>query len=277
LPKSAQILTETRPLNNQRLFAAVMVIGLFVASCFGTGKPAARALLAFIPVVALIVTVEFTADAGSNLRNRERWRIRRAPMSKGRLWCGAINILCPATVVWIALLILLHPRMSNDLTRELLRLAAGVALLYAVAAIIAAAVALLFMTAGYSLSPVHRHPLAARSVEEFWARRWNILVSAWLHAFIFLPLARRRRYSLGIMLAFLVSGAFHGWPIFFALGTWAAFTTALFFVIHGMVVLAENRFRIQTWPVPVARAWTVIIILGTSPLFIDPGLRLFGL
>jgi hypothetical protein len=277
LPKSAQIPIEDCPRHHQRLFAALLVIGLFIASCFATGTPGARALLAFVPIVVLMCAVELTADAGNRLRSRERWRIRRTPITKAALLRGILNILVHAILAWMALLILLHPRTSNNLTRELLRFGAGDTLLYALAAIIAAVITLLFLAAGYSLPLLHRHPAAARSVEEFWARRWNIVVSAWLHAFVFLPLARRRRIALGIMLAFLASGAFHGWLILFALGTWPAFTTVLFFVIQGVAVLAENRLRIQTWPTPIARAWTVIIILASSPLFIGPGLRLFGL
>lgn len=260
-----------------RCCTALLVIALFVASCFVTGTPGMRALLAFIPVVVLMVAVELTAGPAIRIRSRERWRIRRASMTTTRLARGILNILFHALIFWIALLILLHPRNSNSLSGDLLRLGAGAALLYAFAAIIAAVITLLFLVAGYSLPTVHRHPVAARSVEEFWARRWNITVSAWLHTFVFLPLARRRRKNLGIILAFLVSGALHGWPIFFALGMWPAFTTTLFFTLQGAVVLAENRLRIQNWPAPVARTWTVIMILGTSPLFIDPGLRLFGL
>jgi len=256
---------------------ALFIAGLFVASCFVTGTPITRALIAFVPLVALMCGVEFMADARNNLRSRERWRIRRATKFAVPLLDGVLNIFLHAMLASIALLILLHPQSSDYFLRESLRLGAGATLLYASAAMIATTVTLLFLAAGYSLPVVHRHPVAARSVEEFWARRWNITVSAWLHAFVFLPLARRRRVALGIMLAFLVSGAMHGWLVLSALGPWAAFTATLFFVIQGVVVLVENRLRIQTWPVPLARAWTVIIILGTSPLFIDPGLRLFGL
>ncbi len=221
--------------------------------------------------------VELTADARNSLRSRERWRIRRTTRFAAPLLDGVLNIFLHSLVASIALLILLNPRSSDHFLRVSLRFCAGAAFLYALVAIIATIVTLLFLTAGYSLPMIHRHPVAARSVEEFWARRWNIVVSAWLHAFVFLPLARRRRIALGIMLAFLVSGAIHGWLVLSALGPWAAFTATLFFVIQGMVVLAENRLRIRTWPPPLARAWTVIMILGTSPLFINPGLRLFGL
>jgi len=258
-----------------RRSAAVLIVTLFAACCFVTGTPAVRTLLAFVSVVVMMVAVEFSSNSANRLRSRERWRFHRTPMTKARFLRGILYIFFHAFVARLALLILLHPRHSG--AWEMLRLIAGAALLYGLGGVIAGVLVLLFLAAGYSLPPVHRHPVAARSVEEFWARRWNIVVSAWLHTFVFLPFARRRRYALGILLAFLVSGLLHGWLVVFAVGIWAAFTTTLFFVIQGVVILAENRLRIRNWPVPLARAWTVTIILGTSPLFIDPGLRLFGL
>jgi len=256
---------------------ALLVLSLFVAPCFVRGTIATRAVLAFIPVVVLMIAVESCAAPANRIRSRERWRIRRTSLATAQLFRGLVNILLHAVIAGIALSILLHPGTLNHPGRELLRFGSGAVLLYAVAGIISAALAVLFLIAGYSLPIVHRYPVAARSVEDFWARRWNILVSAWLHAFVFLPLARRRHYALGIMCAFLVSGAFHGWPVLFALGIRPALIVVLFFIIQGAVILVENRLRIQTWPTSLARVWTVIIILGTSPLFVGPGLRLFGL
>ncbi len=159
---------------------------------------------------------------------------------------------------------------------SLLRLTAGVAILYALAALVFEVAALCFGLAGYSLPLMHRTPVAARSVGEFWGRRWNIITSAWLRTFIYWPLARRRFAGVGVFGCFLVSGAFHGWPMLVALDACAALSTVGFFAIQGVVVLAENRLSIHTWPVALARAWTLVILLTSSPLFIDPGLRLFG-
>jgi hypothetical protein len=275
-PKAAHISEKFCSRNILRLGVALLIIGLFIASYFRTGIPLERALFAFVPIVALLVLVELIASPGNRLRNRERWRIRPTQITVIQLLRGISNILIHTIIAWITLQILQHPPHFAHFANELLRLVAGAAMLYSWVAIIAATISFLFLVAGYALPQIHRHPVAARSVEEFWARRWNIVVSAWLHAFVFLPFARRGHHRLGIMLAFLVSGAIHGWLVL-SLGTWAAFTATLFFVIQAPVILIENRLHIQNWPTPIARAWTVIIILGTSPLFIDPGLRLFGL
>ncbi len=261
----------------QRLCAALFVIGLFVASWFVAGTQVAQAILAFIAVVSLMFAVELTANDSQRLSGREYWRVRRIQIGRGLLLRSICLVLFHVIIAWVAFLTLLqmqHPPAGTPM--GLLRLAAGVALLYAIAELVFEGFGLCFLAAGYSLPPMHRTPIAARSVGEFWGQRWNIIVSAWLRTYIFWPLARRRRAGVGVLCSFLVSGALHGWPMLAALGTSAAFTTAGFFVIQGVFVLAENRLHIHTWPVAMARAWTLLILLASSPLYIDPGLRLFG-
>ena len=276
LQKSAQISTENCSRYIRSFCVTLFIISLFAAPCFVTG-PGARAVLALVPILVLMGAVELNAGAGNGFLRRERWRIRPKQVDQVRLLRSILLILIHAFVFWGVILALLRTENPRSITAELLRPVAGVALLYSIAAVVFEVFSLLFLMAGYSLPLMHRTPIAARSVGEFWSRRWNIIVSAWLHTFIFLPLARHRRASLGVLCAFLVSGLFHGWPILAALGAWPAFTTVAFFVIQGVAVLAEGRWRIHTWPVPIARAWTVIILLVSSPLFISPGLRLFGL
>ena len=278
LPPSARIPGEIRPRNVRRFCTILFSFGLILASCFVTGTPTIRALCAFIPIMILIVGVELTTTAVEhNVRNRERWRIRRTQIDPVQIFQKLLLILLHGIIGWTALIVLFHTVHPKNLAAELLRFGGGVVLLYSAAAIIAEVVSVLFLGAGYSFPCPHRTPIAARTVGEFWNRRWNILVSAWLHTYILLPVARRRDASLGIFCAFLVSGLFHGWPILLGLGIWPALTMTAFFVIQGFAVLAENRLRIHTWPVPIARLWTWIILLAPSPLFFDPGLCLFGL
>jgi hypothetical protein len=258
------------------MWAGLFVVGLFVASWFVSGTQVARAIAAFVPVAALMISVELTADTRQKLSRRECWCIRRTRMGRTLSWRNVWIVLLNVFIASSAFLTLLQTRHPNSTELSLLRLAAGVALLYAGAALIFELSALLFFVAGYSLPLMHRAPIAARSVGEFWGQRWNIIVSAWLRTFVFWPLARCRLAGAGILCCFLVSGAFHGWPMLAALGTSAALSTFAFFVIQGVVVLAESRLSIQTWPVAMARTWTLGILLASSPLFIDPGLRLFG-
>ena len=49
-----------------------------------------------------------------------------------------------------------------------------------------------------------------------------------------------------------------------------------FFVVQGFVVLIEARMRPQTWPPPLARLWTFLVLVLPSPLFLCPISRLIG-
>ncbi len=97
------------------------------------------------------------------------------------------------------------------------------------------------------------------------------------HRFVFLPLARQHRPDLGLFCAYLVSGAIHAWLTWVALGAFAAFGMAAFFGLQAVFILAEDRLQVRAWPVPLARAWTLTILLATSPLIIGPYLRMVHL
>jgi hypothetical protein len=258
------------------MWAAPVVVGLLVASWFMPGTQITRAIAAFIAVASLMLIVEITAETRHRLLSRECWRTRRAPIGEVLLCRRVWLVLLNGFIISSAFLTLLQTRHPSSIGMSLLRLAAGVALLNAAAALIFEVSALCFRLAGYSLPLMHRTPIAARSVGEFWGQRWNIITSAWFRAFIFWPLARRRFPGVGVLCCFLVSGAFHGWPMLVSLGTCAALSTVGFFGIQGVVVLVESGLSIHTWPVAMARAWTLVMLLTSSPLFIDPGLRLFG-
>ena len=192
----------------------------------------------------------------------------------------------PRTICWlilylslagVALLVLLHTRRRIGAVYCIERLSAGVLLLYAAVQCFFDFASFCFRAAGSSLGLLHRTPIGARSLAEFWSQRWNRVVSAWLHTFIFLPLARRRCPRLGVFCAFLVSGVLHGWVILAAIGISGALAILLFFVVQGVFVLAERRLGIHAWSAPVARGWTLAVLLASSPLIIDPYLRVFDL
>jgi D-alanyl-lipoteichoic acid acyltransferase DltB (MBOAT superfamily) len=258
------------------MWAALFIVGLFVAAWFVPGTQLARAVAAFVSVASLMIAVELAAPAGQKLSSRQRWRIRRAKIDSAQLWRFIGCVLFYVFIALSAFLALFQTRHPSNEAMGLLRLAAGVALLYAAAELVFEVCGLCLLVAGYSLPLMHRAPIAARSVGAFWGQRWNIITSAWLRTFVFWPLARRRCAGAGVFCCFLVSGAFHAWPMLVALGPFAALSTVVFFVFQGVVGLAESRLRIHTWPVAIARVWTLVILLVSSPLYIDPGLRLFG-
>jgi len=127
---------------------------------------------------------------------------------------------------------------------------------------------------GADSPPLHRDPIAARSLREFWGERWNLVVNRWLRTHCFLPLARRRRPVLGLCLAFLASAALHAWFIGVALGPRMAASMGLYFLIQGLLLAVEGPLGVARWREPLGRAWMLLCTLLPSPLFVEPILRL---
>jgi len=49
--------------------------------------------------------------------------------------------------------------------------------------------------------------------------------------------------------------------------------TFAYFVVQGVAVALETRLGVARWPRACRRAWTLVIVVGTSPLFVEPCLR----
>src|SRR5947209_903317 len=111
-----------------RGWAALFVVGLFVASWFVSGTQVARAAAAFVPVASLMFIVELTAEAGQKLSSRECWRIRRAPVSRVLSWRSVWLVLSNIIIASSAFLTLLQTRQPSSTGMSVLRLVAGVAL-----------------------------------------------------------------------------------------------------------------------------------------------------
>ena len=269
----------------RRVCAALIVACSFALVRFAPENPFSRGCYALVAVVTFMVTVKlaFFSGQGLSVRNRLFHLLSLDPPKRAGHIASTgsprvvIHIVLAGLLFSAALLTLLRTRYFTGMAVTTLRLIAGVVFIYTTAQIAFEFAHFCMLAAGVSPNSLHRTPIAARSVREFWGNRWNRVVSAWLGRFVFFPLARRRRPALGLLCAFLVSGAIHGWPMMVALDAPAAFATMAFFVLQAVFILMEDRFHVRTWPVPLARAWTLAVLLASSPLFVNPGLRLFGL
>lgn len=128
--------------------------------------------------------------------------------------------------------------------------------------------------AGFRIPTQHRAPILSTSASEFWSRRWNLNVRDWLYRHCHRPLARRGRPALGVIAAFAASTLIHYWFIAVALGSAWGLVMASYFVVQGVIVLAESRLALSSWPTGLRRAWTIAVVGGPSPLFVEPWLRL---
>jgi hypothetical protein len=122
--------------------------------------------------------------------------------------------------------------------------------------------------AGARIPRIQLDPWKSASIREFWGRRWNRTVSSWLREVVFFPCARSGRPSLGRWLAFAISGAIHAYIVAFPLGLKDAATMTAFFLVQAP--LCELDIQLPAGRRPFA--WLALV--GTSPLFVHPFLRI---
>jgi hypothetical protein len=187
-------------------------------------------------------------------------------------WFLAHLALVPLT--WLAVFEL-APGLEGA-GRWALRWGCGLVLCYACIETVHALVLMIYRGFGLWFPRINDRPILSTTLTEFWGRRWNRAVSGWLHDNLFLPLARRRRATLGICAAFAGSTALHFWFAWVPLDAFAGALMASFFVVHGVGLLLERRVGVANWGLSARRAWTAGWICVPSPLFVEPALRLLA-
>ena len=99
---------------------------------------------------------------------------------------------------------------------------------------------LVFITLGCDLEPQFNEPYLATSLQDYWGRRWNLMIPAILRPAIYLPvrqLCRGRMSSdwarfLAVMVTFIVSGVGHEVFFFTITFCWNSFLTKWFWTIY---------------------------------------------
>ena len=131
--------------------------------------------------------------------------------------------------------------------------------------------------AGVDARPLFRAPLMARSLGDFWGRRWNLAFTEMTTLGIYRPLSGRLGRSGAMLSAFLASGLLHELAI--SLPVEAGYGLPLcYFVLQGMLVLAERHLDRTGWGVTSwgvwAHVWVLVwLVLPLPILFHRPFLR----
>src|SRR5439155_3505726 len=90
---------------------------------------------------------------------------------------------------------------------------------------------------GFDLMENFRRPYLARSVPEFWARRWHLSLAWWFRDYVYIPLGGNRvsrvRQSFNVMAVFLLSGFWHG----------ASWTFVVWGGLNGLYQVASVAMR----------------------------------
>lgn len=128
----------------------------------------------------------------------------------------------------------------------------------------------LLRLAGFPVTRLFDHPLAADSLNDFWTRRWNRPFVE-MNRLLFRPLLKPLLGRQGTVVAlFLISGLLHELALSFPAGAgWGG--PLAYFALHGVLMLVETRLQVQTWPLVARRLWLWFWLLAPMPcLFHSP-------
>lgn len=123
--------------------------------------------------------------------------------------------------------------------------------------------------------PIHRHPLSAKTLGEFWGKHWNIWVQDWLRD---VSRWQRKNLKAKLFITFGASGLFHelmvNLPLAVMSGKSYFGNMILYFATQGLGLWFEKRWG-SRFSLRVRRVYLWAIILLPSPLFLSPPLLIF--
>ncbi len=117
---------------------------------------------------------------------------------------------------------------------------------------------------GFQFKPNFNYPYIAQSLSDFW-QRWHISLTSLARDYIYTPLAARQarkkrgmHFVLPLLFTMLILGFWHG----------AAWTFIVFGLFHGIMLLTEQVFKLQTRiPQPVRHGYVLLIWVIGCVLF----------
>ena len=117
---------------------------------------------------------------------------------------------------------------------------------------------------GVPVGKLFRAPLAARSLSEFWSRRWNIGFSEMIALVVHRPVRRTAGEGAALAASFLASGLLHELAISVPVRAGYGLPTA-YFLLHGALVAIERRMGR-----PPGQLWTIFWLAAPLPLLFHP-------
>ena len=103
-------------------------------------------------------------------------------------------------------------------------------------------------------------PYLSKSVSEFWSR-WHISLSNWFRDYLYIPLGGNRlkipRWSINILIVFLISGLWHG----------ASWTFVVWGALHGLTLLIEKYFS-KIFKFEMKSEWCFLNVLLALKTFV---------
>jgi D-alanyl-lipoteichoic acid acyltransferase DltB (MBOAT superfamily) len=88
-----------------------------------------------------------------------------------------------------------------------------------------------------------RSPYKAKSLKEFWGKRWNIAFSEMTAIVVYKPLKIKYGIPIALTASFLFSGLLHEIAISFPVNTGYGLPL-LYFVLHGLAMYTEGKISL---------------------------------
>lgn len=270
----------------RRVLVGALALGAFAIPWLAPPEtPLLRAVLALFAVLPLVKSIELGADRREHSIGLRVWHFtspfdaRRARrVQPGVDWraLGKMVLHAAVAVTGLAVATIVAPDLG-PVAREVAWVGGGVMLTYGGVDASEKLLRFAHRLAGWEIPRVQLDPVRSRSVQEFWGARWNRQVSNFFTRFCFWPLAREGWPELGRTYAFVMSAALHAWLVWVAVGPRAVLAMSAFFLAQGGFVALERRLSVDRWPRAAAHAWTAVLLLGSSPLFVYPAMSCYGL
>jgi len=132
--------------------------------------------------------------------------------------------------------------------------------------------ALIWQTQGVNATPIMQAPLFAKTLSEFWGRRWNVGFRDLAHRFVFEPVRRKFGTGAASFLVFIVSGLIH--ELVISLPAHGGYGLPTFyFALQGVAAALERssfgkRFNLrQGWR---GRLFAIAVVAGPAFLLFHP-------
>ncbi|PON74331.1 Wax synthase [Parasponia andersonii] len=140
---------------------------------------------------------------------------------------------------------------------------------------------------GLELEPQFNEPYLSSSLQDFWGKRWNLMVTSILRPTVYEPTLNFAKYTVGrkwapipaVMATFLVSALMHELQFYYLGRLRPNWKVTAFFVLHGLCLTMEIVLKKAIdgrWRLPrlVSGALTVVFVFSTCFwLFIPQFLR----
>ncbi|KAF5730512.1 putative Wax synthase [Tripterygium wilfordii] len=193
----------------------------------------------------------------------------------------------PTKVVLFGLLIGVHGNVIQHLHPKMVLIVHCVMLYLFVDIIFGGGIGLVGLVLGMELEPPSDEPYLSTSLQDFWGRRWNLMVTNLLRHTIYNPVRVFLEFQVGqqwatpvaVLAAFLVSGLMHELLFYYVIRATPTWEMTWYFVLHGACLVVENVMRklvVGRWHLhrAVSCLLTVGFVVATTEwLFFPPLVR----